>query len=83
MYGNAFALGDEFDQHIDACREATSIDGVQEAATEAMRVLIDEHHIVLPIAGIFRIYGIRDVVQGFEAHPSGANQRWTGISVNR
>jgi peptide/nickel transport system substrate-binding protein len=81
MYGNAFSLGEEFDVHIDQCREATSIEEVQEAAARAMGVLIDEEHVVIPIAGIFRIYGIRDRVQGLEAHPSGANQRWTGITV--
>jgi peptide/nickel transport system substrate-binding protein len=81
MYGNAFALGEDFDAHIDACRSATSIEEVQDAAANAMRVLIDDEHVVIPIAGIFRIYGIRDRVQGLEAHPSGANQRWTAITV--
>ena len=81
MYGNAFAPGAAFDAHIEECRSATSTEAVQEAAAAAMRVLIDEEFVVIPLAGTYRLYGVAANVQGFEAHPSGVNQRWTGVSV--
>ena len=83
MYGNAFAPGAEFDAFIDQCRSATSIEAVQEAAAGAMKVLIDQEFVVIPLAGTFRLFGVSANVEGFEAHPSGVNQRWTNVSVSR
>jgi ABC-type oligopeptide transport system substrate-binding subunit len=79
MYGNAFAPGAEFDAHIDDCRSAETTEEVQDAAARAMKLLIDDEFVVIPLAGIFRIYGVTDAVQGFEAHPSSVNQRWTSV----
>ena len=50
-------------------------------AAQAMKVIIDEEHIVIPIAGIFRIYALQDTVQGFEPHSSRTNQRWDSVSI--
>lgn len=81
MYGNAFAPGAEFDQHIDACREAVTAEEVQEAAANAMKVLIDDEVVVIPLAGTFRLFGASKKVSGFDAHPSGVNQRWGAVTV--
>lgn len=81
MYGNAFAPGPAFDAHIDQCRTAESIEEVQEAAASAMRVLIDEEFIVIPLAGTFGLYGANARVGEFTPHPSGINQRWTAVAV--
>jgi peptide/nickel transport system substrate-binding protein len=81
MYGNAFAPGAAFDDHIDECRSAVTVEEVQEAAANAMKVLIDDDYVVIPLAGIARIVGLAGNVAGFEPHPSGVNQRWTGVSV--
>lgn len=81
MYGNAFAPGATFDAHIDDCRAAVTTEEVQTAAANAMKVLIDEEFVVIPLAGVFRLYGVSDKVEGFEAHPSGLNQRWVSVSI--
>ncbi len=81
MYGNAFALGAAFDTHIDDCRAAVTTEEVQDAAANAMKVLIDDEFVVIPLAGVFRIYGTIANVEGFEPHPSGLNQIWTGVSL--
>jgi peptide/nickel transport system substrate-binding protein len=81
MYGAAFAPGPDFDAHIDMCRDAVEVEAVQEAAANAMKVLIDEQHVVIPLAGTFRLIGVSDRIQGLEAHPSGVNQTWGGITV--
>jgi peptide/nickel transport system substrate-binding protein len=83
MYGNAFALGAAFDAHIDDCRSAVTTEEVQEAAANAMKVLIDDEFVVIPLAGVFRIYGVTANVEGFDPHPSGLNQRWTSVSLKR
>ncbi|MGH2533439.1 MAG: ABC transporter substrate-binding protein [Thermomicrobiales bacterium] len=82
MYGAAFAPGPDFDAHIDMCRDAVEIEAVQESAANAMKVLIDDMHVVIPLAGTIRLIGVSDNVQGLEAHPSGVNQRWTGVTVS-
>lgn len=82
MYANAFAPGEEFDAFIEQCRTATSTEGVQEAAANAMNLLIDEQFVVVPLAGFYRILGVSsNVGDEFEAHPSGVNQRWTSLTV--
>ncbi|MBA2452601.1 MAG: ABC transporter substrate-binding protein [Chloroflexia bacterium] len=81
-YGNAFAPGAAFDAHIDDCRAAVTTEEVQDAAAEAMKVLVDDEFVVIPLAGTFRLYGVSAKVQGFEAHPSGVNQRWASVSVD-
>ena len=81
MYGTAFAPGPAFDEFIGQCRSATSTEAVQEAAAGAMRVVIDDEFVVLPLTGTRQIYGVSPAVQGFEPHPSRLNQRWTAVSV--
>lgn len=82
LYGAAFAPGEAFDAFIEECRTATSTEGVQEAAANAMNLLIDEEFVVVPLAGFYRIMGVSEKVdEAFEAHPSGVNQRWTSLTV--
>lgn len=81
MYGNVFAPGVAFDEVIGQCSIGETALEVQAAAANAMKLLVDDEHVVVPIAGIYRIFGARAGVIGFEAHPSGVNQRWTSLSV--
>lgn len=81
MYGNAFAPGAAFDQHIDDCRAAVTTEEVQQSAAMAMKVLIDDEVVVIPLAGTFRLFGASTKVSGFEAHPSGVNQRWGAVTI--
>lgn len=81
-YANAFAPGPEFDSFIDACRVATSIGDAQEAAANAMSVLIDQEHVVIPIAGVIRLYAVRDRVQNFNPHPVQFVERWEHVTVS-
>jgi peptide/nickel transport system substrate-binding protein len=81
MYARAFAPGAAFDTAIEACRSAVTTDDVAKSAAEAMRIIIDQERVVIPIAGIFRILAMQNTVEGFDAHPSGANQRWDALSI--
>ena len=81
MYARAFAPGAAFDTAIESCRSAVSTEDVAKSAAEAMRIIIDEERVVIPIAGIFRILAMQDTVQGIDPHPSGANQSWAAVSL--
>ncbi len=80
MYGNHFAPGAVFDEHMLGCAAAETTAEVQAAAAAGMELLIDNEHVVVPIAGVYRIYGAKAAVSGFEAHPSSVNQRWTSLA---
>ncbi len=81
MYGTAFSTGEAFDSSIEQCRTAASVEEVQTAAANAMRTVIDDEFVVIPLAGTYRLYGVSARVSGFVAHPSGVNQRWTNVSI--
>jgi peptide/nickel transport system substrate-binding protein len=79
-YGYRFGPGAAFDQVIDtSCRQGVSDADAQHGAAGAMHILIDETRTVIPVAGIFRLYGLSDKVQGFQANPSQTNQSWASV----
>jgi peptide/nickel transport system substrate-binding protein len=82
-YARLFGPGPRFDRFIDACRAAVDPAEVQRSAAEAMRVLVDEERVVIPLAGTYRIWGLSERVQGFEPHPSSLSQRWEGVWLSR
>lgn len=49
------------------------------AAARAMAILSDEVLVTTPLAGTYRIWGTRDRVRGFFAHPSSLSQRWDTV----
>jgi peptide/nickel transport system substrate-binding protein len=80
-YARLFAPGPQFDRLIDACQAAVRADDAQRSAARAMRVLIDEATVVIPLAGTYRVWGLRRGVQGFVPHPSSLSQRWDRVSL--
>lgn len=74
--------GTEFDELVDATQQATDSDELQRVAAEAMHVLIDVEVGAVPLAGLYRIYALREGVQGFEPHPSSTNQRWSTVFLS-
>lgn len=79
-YGYRFGPGGAFDEVIEStCRQGVTHENAQLGAAEAMHILIDQEKIVIPIAGIFRLYGLSDRVQGFAPNPSETNQSWSTV----
>src|SRR6266705_777907 len=66
---------------LDACRAAAAPEDAQRSAARALRVLIDEEAVVVPVAGTYRVWGLRREVRGFVPHPSSASQRWDRVSL--
>jgi peptide/nickel transport system substrate-binding protein len=81
-YSKLFAPGEDFDTPYVAARSATTTDEAAHHAAEAMHAIIDQDIVVIPIAGIYRIWGVRDTVQGFTAHPSSTNQEFGLVTVS-
>jgi hypothetical protein len=45
-----------------------------------MKILSNDDHIVVPLAGAFRIYGMAKNVNLGEPHPSFTNQTWFSLT---
>lgn len=78
-YARLFGPGPHYDRFIEACRAAVAPAEVRRAAAEAMRVLVDEEFVVIPLAGTYRLWGLADRVKGFDPHPSSLSQRWEAV----
>lgn len=75
-----FAPGGEFDSWAEKALAATTTDEVQQASAQMMRILVNDEVIVVPLAGVFRIYGMRASVNLPDPHPSQTNQVWIGLT---
>jgi len=81
-YNRLFAPGPELDRSIEGCRSATDSHTIRRHASDAMRLLVDEETVVIPLAGTYRVWGVSDQVRGFDPHPSNLSQRWNGVWLN-
>jgi peptide/nickel transport system substrate-binding protein len=77
------AAGPRFDALIEQALAAETREEVQQKAAEAMHLLVDEDVVAIPLAGIYRIYAMKDHVHGFEPHPSRLNQWWNTVWLAR
>jgi len=72
--------GPEFDAEAEKALAAKSTAEVQQAAANMMKILINEDHIVVPLAGVYRIYGMSRNVNLGDRHPSFTNQTWISLT---
>jgi peptide/nickel transport system substrate-binding protein len=78
-YQSLFAPGKRFDALIEPSLSSADPDEVQKAVAEAMHEAIDEQAVLIPLAGIYRIYGMQPEVQDFTPHPSYLSTRWNEV----
>lgn len=71
-----------FDALIDQTQQAEDPEELQRLAAEAMSELLTEEYAAVPLAGTYRIYAMRDTIEGFDPHPSGINQRWDTLFLS-
>lgn len=75
-----FAPGGEFDVQAEKALAAKTIPEVQQASATMMKILVNDEYIVVPMAGIFRIYGMSRNVSLGDPHPSFTNQTWFSLT---
>lgn len=81
QYTKLFAPGAKFDEILAPAVVEPNADKTQSIVADAMHQLIDVDKVVIPLAGLFQIYGMKKNVQGFTPHPSFISLRWDGVSV--
>jgi hypothetical protein len=47
------------------------------------KILINDTYIVVPLAGVFRIFGMSSKVNLGDPHPSNTNQTWFSLSKTK
>ena len=62
---------------------ATSREEVQRAAAAMTEIVVNREFSVIPLASVFRVYGMRTGVDLGEPHPSAINQTWVTLAVER
>ena len=75
------APGDAVDRAVEACRSAPDIDAARADAAAAIHTLVDVDHVVVPLAGVRRVWVARRGVTDFVPHPSDTNQRWDRVRL--
>lgn len=73
--------GTTYEGLIDQILAEPDPDELRRLAGEAMHELIDVEVGGVTLAGGYRVYAMKDKVQGFEPHPSSTNQRWSTVFI--
>jgi ABC-type transport system substrate-binding protein len=78
-----FAPGGRLDEWAARALGAASTDDVRLASAEMMQILTQQEFIVIPLAGVYRIYAMKRNVTFPDPHPSQTNQSWLLLGLAR
>ena len=79
-YGKWMAPGAAYDALYAQAFSASSEDEFRRLSAQMMKMLVDDEVVLIPIAGIFRIYGLSPKLQGLEPATFIYSQRWHTIA---
>lgn len=71
--------GGKVDEAIEGCRVAATIADARRFSAEAIHQLVDVERVLIPLIGLYRIWGMKGDLAGFTPHPSLNNQRLEGV----
>lgn len=71
--------GTAFDALIDRTQEEADPTELRRLSADAMHEIVDVEVAAVNLAGGYRIFAMKDTVQGVEMHPSNTNQRWSTV----
>ena len=80
-YQGIAAPGATFNQLIEPSITEPDLAKTQLSVARALNEAITVQATVIPLAGVFRIYGMKSSIQGFVPHPSFLNVSWLGVGV--
>lgn len=80
-YQKLFAPGRPFDRLVVPSLTAVNPRVVRRSVARGMDYLVDKQAIVIDLAGLYQIYGMKRSVRGFVPHPSFLSTRWNTVSV--
>lgn len=80
-YQALFAPSGKFDQLLAPALTEPNPDTVRKDVADAMHEFIDVQAVGIPLAGVYRVYGLSSKVKGFVPHPAFLHVRWDTVSV--
>lgn len=80
-YQTLFAPGPRFDELLMPSFTEPDLARAQQMVAAAMHEAIDVQAVILPLAGVFRTYGMSAQVQGFQPHSSFLSVRWEAVGL--
>ena len=80
-YARAFAPGAAVDVPMAAAQATEDIGRTQQLAAEAMKVLIDDQVVIVPIAGIYNVSATSKKVSGLRPHSAQIHTDYASVSV--
>ncbi len=81
VYQGISAPGQRFNELIEPTITEVDLDKTKLGVARALNEAVTEQVTVLPLAGVFRIYGMKKSVQGFVPHPSFLNVSWINVGI--
>ena len=80
-YQGIAAPGATFNTLIEPSLTESDLAKTQLSVARALNEAITVQAAIIPLAGIYRIYGMKSSVKGFVPHPSFLNVSWLGVGV--
>jgi peptide/nickel transport system substrate-binding protein len=81
-YAKLFAPGASVDTPLLEALRTADIPRTQRLAAEAMRALIDEELVVVPLAGVYNITATSAAISGFKPHSAMVHTNWASVVKN-
>ncbi len=82
-YQGIEAPGATFDSILAPALTEPDLGKLQNIVARAMDEAITNQAVIIPMAGIFRTYGLKSTVQGFIPHPSFLNVNWIPVGLSQ
>jgi peptide/nickel transport system substrate-binding protein len=79
--GERLPPGLALEDEVAAALAAPSLEQVQAVAAALMKTLVVDEYAVVPLAGISRMYALREGVDIADLHPSAINQSWATVTA--
>lgn len=78
-----FWINDDFEKQVQPMLTEVDAQKASDAAVAASKIWIDDFTAVAPIAYLPNLMAAKNYVKGLTVHPSGINQSWTTITVEK
>lgn len=82
-YQGIEAPGATFDSILAPALTEPDLGKLQSIVARAMDEAITNQVVIIPMAGVFRTYGLKSTVQGFIPHPSFLNVNWIPVGMSK
>lgn len=82
-YARAFAIGGRVDRPMAEAQATADISKTQRLTAEAMKALIDDEVVIVPIAGVYNIWATTKKVSGIRPHAAQIHTNWATAVVAR